>query len=173
MLNIEQLRELIISPTLDALQLYSDDAVELLVFTCAVESNGGSYLKQINGSALGIYQIEPATYHDIWQNYLRHRADYLLLLSTQFHANNVPNEYRLVYDLNYATAMARLHYRRVSMVLPSRHNVDDMWEYYKQYYNTQQGKAEKKSSIKKYRSFLRDSSIPDSKLFVPDSLGNG
>ena len=69
-----QLRELIITPALSKLQLYSKDAEELLIFTCAVESDGGTYLKQIKGPALGIYQMEPRTYNDIWQNYMRNRS---------------------------------------------------------------------------------------------------
>ena len=62
MIDNKQLRELIIGPSLDALQMYSKEAEEILVFTCASESLGGTYLKQVKGPALGIYQMEPATY---------------------------------------------------------------------------------------------------------------
>jgi hypothetical protein len=63
MFNITQFRELLIRPVLDSLQMYSKDAEELLVFTCAAESNGGTYLHQVKGPALGIYQCEPSTSH--------------------------------------------------------------------------------------------------------------
>ena len=65
MLNIAQFRDLIVKSTLNDLLLYSEDAEELLVFTCAVESLGGTYLQQVKGPALGIYQMEPVTYNDI------------------------------------------------------------------------------------------------------------
>lgn len=61
MINTNQLREYVIIPALSKLNAYSKDAEELLIFTCAVETNGGEYLKQIQGPALGIYQCEPTT----------------------------------------------------------------------------------------------------------------
>ena len=52
MLNAEQLRTLIIEPALKDLNLQSDDATELLLFTCATESEGGTYLHQLKGPHL-------------------------------------------------------------------------------------------------------------------------
>lgn len=58
----KQLRELI-THVLKRYNLYSDNAVELLMLTAAVESNLGHYIKQVgNGPALGIFQCEPNTY---------------------------------------------------------------------------------------------------------------
>lgn len=65
MLDCSQFRALIIEPVLSKLQLYSKDAEELLVFTCAAESLGGTLLHQIQGPAVGIFQMEPNTYTDI------------------------------------------------------------------------------------------------------------
>ncbi|MEE9541175.1 MAG: hypothetical protein V3V85_06750, partial [Candidatus Thorarchaeota archaeon] len=47
-------------------------AVNLLLGTVYQEStiNGITHLKQVGGPALGIYQIEPDTEHDTWENYL-------------------------------------------------------------------------------------------------------
>ena len=80
MLNIKQLREFIIKPALYDLVMYSPEAEELLVFTCAVESKGCSYIKQIEGPALGIYQMEPATYNDLWQNYIKNKGSLILIM---------------------------------------------------------------------------------------------
>lgn len=154
MINHDQLRTLIIRPALDKLQLYSQQAVELLVFTCAVESNGGTYLKQINGSALGIYQMEPDTYADIWQNFIRYRSNISQLMGIHFDAYRMPEANRLVFDLRFATAMARIHYRRVSMELPSHNDPNAIWDYYKEFYNTKEGKAEKKKALKAYYNFI-------------------
>ena len=88
MIDNKQLRECIIKPTLDSLQMYSQAAEELLVFTCACESLGGTYLKQVKGPALGIYQMEPATYQDIWENYktgvFAHPLEHLISTLTGF-----------------------------------------------------------------------------------------
>ena len=70
MFNITQFRENIVNPVLHDLQMYTKEMAELIVFTCAVESNGGTYVKQIKGPALGIYQVEPSTFTDIWVNFI-------------------------------------------------------------------------------------------------------
>lgn len=155
MLNVNQLRELIIKPALIDLVLFSEDALELLVFTCAIESNGGEYIKQVGGPALGIYQMEPATHIDIWQNYILKKQLLLNQLSASFDCNRMPSEDRMIYDSRYATAMARIHYSRVKSKLPSAKSVDDMWEYYKQYYNTNLGSAAKPLGLLKYKEFIR------------------
>lgn len=154
MLNVNQFRELIIKPTLLDLVLYSDEAMELLVFTCAVESDGGTYLKQLNGPALGIYQMEPKTYNDIWENYLKNNRPLTLMLVTNFGIIRMPDEERMIYDLKFATAMARLHYKRVPEPLPEKNNVLGLWAYYKSYYNSPLGSAKKEESIQKYLSFI-------------------
>lgn len=155
MINVQQLRELIIKPALQDLQMYSEDAEELLVFTCAVESMGGTFLKQINGPALGIYQMEPNTFFDIWQHYIILKNDLFMKLITQFACASFPTEDRLVWDLRFATAMARIHYARISEPLPSKSDtMYALYHYYKKYYNTSQGAAEPDQSIEKYRAYI-------------------
>ncbi len=153
MLSAGQLRSLVIKPALEDLLVYSDEAVELLLFTCAAESNGGQFIKQINGPALGIYQMEPATYNDIWQNYIMHKKDLTLQLLHHFEASRMPDETRLIYDLRFATAMARIHYMRVKQPLPKLYDIDGLWTYYKAFYNTSLGKADYHEAVSKYQRF--------------------
>lgn len=153
MIDNKQLRELIIKPALSKLQMYSTNAEEILVFTCATESLGGKYLKQVNGPALGIYQMEPNTYTDIWENYIKNRGALLNMLTLNFDVGRIPLPERMVYDLRFATAMARLHYARAKEPLPSAENVDAIWKYYKKYYNTPLGKAKKNQQLSIIRSF--------------------
>lgn len=153
MFNIEQFRELIIKPALSDLQLYSDNAEELLVFTCAAESHGGTWISQIKGPAVGIYQCEPDTHYDIWVNYIFHRPDFLHILAMNFNAPNIQSPERLIVDLKYSTAIARLHYRRIKEALPDKEDVDAIWEYYKKYYNTKAGKSKKDKAIQMYNEF--------------------
>lgn len=153
MINYIQLRDLIIKPALDDLVLYSVNAVELLLFTCAAESHGGHYLHQLKGPALGIYQMEPKTYNDIWQNYVAFHNDIRLRLIHGFGISAFPTEDRLIYDLRFATAMARIHYARITEPIPNSDDVYALWDYYKTYYNTNSGKAEMNIAIKQYHLF--------------------
>lgn len=153
MLDCGQLTSLIIKPALEDLVMYSEEAVELMIFTCAVESNGGSYLKQMSGPALGIYQMEPKTYNDIWQNYIMKNSSILLRFIHGFGINVMPDEHRLIYDLRFATAMTRIHYMRIPEPLPKLHDLEALWNYYKTYYNTSAGKAEYHDSLNKYQIF--------------------
>jgi hypothetical protein len=154
MFNVQQLKELIIKPALIDLIMFSEDAFELLVLTCAVESAGGTYLKQVKGRALGIYQMEPDTYNDIWQNYIIKKNDLSLLMATNFDCSRMPDEDRLIYDLRFATAMARLHYARFPEPIPSKENLKALYAYYKKYYNTALGASEEDKSIRKYLGFI-------------------
>jgi len=153
--KLAQFREHILLPTLSALQMYSKDAEELLVFTCATESNGGSLLVQVKGPALGVFQMEPATYIDIWQNYIKNRSSLLHIIAMNFNVSTIPEATRMIYDLEFATLMARIHYRRFAEALPKANDVDGMWEYYKKYFNTPLGKSTKDKSIADYRRFLK------------------
>jgi len=155
MLDCSQFRSLIVEPVLSKLRVYSKNAEELLVFTCAAESLGGTLLHQVKGPAVGIYQMEPNTYTDIWVNYIRARNQLATLMALHFGCNKIPDVERMIYDLHYATAMARIHYLRMPGNLPEAKDVDGMWDYYKKYYNTEKGKAKKEDSIKKYQDFIR------------------
>ncbi len=152
-MNVAQLKDCIIKPALTDLNLFSNDAMELLVFTCANESDGGTYIKQINGPALGIYQMEPKTYNDIWQNYILKKNNLCLQLLHNFDAARIPSEDRLIYDLRFATAMTRIYYARFPEPLPKMYDIDGMWNYYKKYYNTGLGKADYHVALSKYDSF--------------------
>jgi hypothetical protein len=71
----KQFRDLI-QRTLQDLGMHSESAVNLLLGTAAQESQFGTYFRQIGGGpALGVFQMEPDTEIDIWDNYLRY-CDY-------------------------------------------------------------------------------------------------
>jgi hypothetical protein len=155
MLNINQFRELIVKSSLNDLMMYSEDAEELMVFTCSTESLGGTYLAQVGGPALGIYQMEPLTYNDIWQNYINQDPKLNLKMIMSFRCNKMPPEEWLIYDLRFATAMTRLFYARIKEPLPSAKDIDAIWAYYKKYYNTIKGAAVKEDSIQHYHDFVQ------------------
>lgn len=155
MLAVDQLREFVIKPALLDITMYSPEAEELLVFTCANESDGCSFIKQVKGPALGIYQMEPETYNDIWYNYIIHKGSIVMQLALNFSAHGMPDEQRLIYDLRFASAMCRLHYARVVDPLPNASDANAIWDYYKLHYNTVTGLANKRDAISKYECYLR------------------
>ena len=161
MINQKQLRELVIRPMLQYLDPripYSETAVELLMMTQAHESNGGYFLKQEKGPALGIYQMEPATFDDLWDNFIKYDHNlYVLMAGLEGNMALTPGE-QLVHDIGYATAMARVHYFRDSEPLPTGDLSDErtIWElamYAKRVWNTEAGKATVQDYYDKYMKY--------------------
>lgn len=166
-INTEQFRELVVRPTLEYLDpeiKYSQESEDLLIMTAAHESNMGEYLKQINGPALGVYQMEPDTLDDIWFRFLCFRpllTDIIYQFHNEIHGGTIK---QLTYDLMYATVMARVHYYRVPEALPSRVTHDThqsyVWalaDYAKKYWNTHLGKA---TVMDYYRAYLKHTGSP-------------
>jgi len=131
MINPRELKELVIKPTLVDMERFwpgasREAAVNLLVGTVLQESviGGQTHLKQINGPALGIYQIEPDTAADIWSNFLGFRPDeasFVRGLMKQ-HIKDPDFDQELISNLRYATTMARLKYWRRSFKWPDDPN---------------------------------------------------
>ena len=154
-MNAKQLRELIIRPTLKLLNLYSLASENLILYTACQESNL-TYLKQLGtGPAIGIYQMEPRTHDDIWRNYLGVNTT----LATAVHATNIPGMYEgedareMAGNLYYATAMCRIHYRRVKEPLPSASDIKGLASYWKKYYNTHLGAGTPEEFIRNAKKY--------------------
>lgn len=150
---------------------YSEAAVELLMLTAAAESNLGQYIKQINGPARGIFQMEPSTAHDIYTNWLVYKPD-LLALVNQF-ASKADPDLQARGDLIWQIVWARLHYRRVPDPLPeiryvplhlsggevrmtrrlTHKSIINLARYWKKHYNTRLGKGTVHKAIEKYRRY--------------------
>ena len=137
MIDPTQLRGLVVFPVLESLGLHSEAAVDLLMGTCAQESQCGRYLKQLGtGPAIGVFQMEPATHKDLWENFLHHRpqlADKVAALA----GRKGPRPEEMVGNLNYASAMCRVHYFRRPEALPK--TLKGQAEYWKKWYNTAAG----------------------------------
>lgn len=145
------LHHLVVVPTLHTLGLYSHAAAQLVTATACHESRCGHYLKQVNGPALGPWQIEPATHRDLFDNFLRYRPEHrrnLLLLAARCCTDERLEridieqlERQLVTNLAYGAAVCRLLYFRRPEQLPPANNPYLQAEYWKAHYNTQLGKG--------------------------------
>ena len=151
----EQLRLQVVRPALELIELWSSRAEALVLGTAAQESHL-RYLSQLGaGPALGLWQMEPDTHTDIWDNYLRYRpelAERAMLAgghqATTKHER--PPHNWLIYNLRYAAAMCRIHYRRVPAALPNADDLQAMGKYYKQFYNTAEGAATVGEFVRSY-----------------------
>lgn len=145
----------VVRPVLQAIGLWSEAAEYLLLGTAAQESNLGHYLAQSHGPALGIYQIEPATHADIWQNCLQYKPD----LAEKVHAllspfNTQDKDQALITNLAYSTAIARVIYYRIPKPLPAAYDLSGLAGYWKQYYNTPSGRGTVEEFMANYKEML-------------------
>jgi len=155
MISLQQLRQDVIQPALTDLGIYSENAEELLVATCCQESLLGNYVRQVHGPALGIYMCEPDTYLDIWNNYISKST---VLKEKVLKSNNYsspPDPSHLIFNLKYATQIARIFYSRVRSPIPPKNDINAIWTYYKKYYNTAEGAATESDFINNYFRYVK------------------
>jgi hypothetical protein len=143
-MNSQQLLDYIIKPTLEYMEgnYNSKNAQMLLLATAAIESKCGYYIKQINGPALGIWQMEPATYDDIIDNcdaINENNIKYYNKIHNLWGFDNYGVVHALISHPMYACAMARLKYSMNTAPLPVYNDMHEIYEYYKRIYNTPLG----------------------------------
>ena len=138
-MNAQQLHDYIIKPTLEYMGhgYDSKNARMLLLATAAIESDCGHYIKQINGPALGVWQMEPDTFHDIYAN-----CDALKKAGLQRRVNDLAIKGEgidaawLISSPMYACAVARLKYSMDKAPIPDHKEIFEVYRYYKRIYNT-------------------------------------
>lgn len=146
----EQLKELI-EETLKEIDLYSSDAVNLLMGTAAQESHLGKYIKQIKGPALGIFQMEPATFGDICNNFLAYKGDLGEKILQSCEAMKATPD-GLRFNLKLSICFCRLHYLRVPEPLPN--SIEGYAKYWKDHYNTYLGAGTEEEFIRNYKKYV-------------------
>lgn len=145
---------LVVSRALEQLQLAEPVAVDLVLGTAAHESGGFVHLTQKPGPALGLWQIEPATHRDLYENFLRFREPLLTRL-TRLWATEPARDMQLASNLAYGAAICRLIYYRAPDPLPEPGNVERLAMYWKRFYNTAAGKGTPQQFIDDYRRYVR------------------
>lgn len=136
-----------VRPTLRRLLLGGLAAEQLLIGT-ALQESLLLFRRQIGGGpALGLFQMEPATHDDIWDNFLAFRPALTARLRTLSPARSAA---ALETDDVYATALARFHYLRVAARLPSANDIEAQAHYWKTYYNTEKGAGDPAEYLDKW-----------------------
>lgn len=127
--------------TVTDMGLFKPECVELLCMIAAHESGLGKHRKQINGPALSLLQIEPATHDSIWDN-----CDSINSLAKKLGIKR--NLDLLASDDRYAVFVARCYLLMDKSPLPK--TVCEMGEYAKRYWNSEGGKASPEAYIDAY-----------------------
>lgn len=138
--DTQQFKDLI-AETLASDNLYSPEAVALLLGTAAQESKFGTYLRQIKGPALGIFQMEPATYQWMREKFGRVYG---------FQDRKAED---MIWDLKLSILLCRLRYLVVKEPLPK--NLPEQARYWKKYYNTSAGKGTPAEYIANFQKYVR------------------
>jgi hypothetical protein len=163
-LKLKYLKDEIIIPVLKDLALLGKDnrVINLLLGTCAQESELGSYRRQIGLSenshigGFGIYQIELAT-DKLVNNWLEDNRPYMLerIKNLYLPRNGEINKaHELMNNDKYATAIARVIYLSILEPLPGEGDIAGMAKYWKKYYN-RGGKGKEEQFIGNYKRFVQ------------------
>ena len=132
---------------------YSIHAENLILGTAAQESAYGKYTVQIGGGpARGIFQMEKATHDDIWKNFLKYKPR-LAKLVLSISGLTEPDFNALEINDIYACAMCRVHYFRVKEPIPT--TINGYAYYWKQFYNTPEGKGTISEFINNYIKYVK------------------
>jgi hypothetical protein len=145
----------VILPALAGLELDANPkaASQLLLGTAIQESNLQFRRQFGDGPARGLFQMEPATHNDIWNNFLRFNEP--LSAKVRSFLNGDPQSAATLENNDkYAAAMARVHYRRVPPALPAADDIAAMGAYWKAHYNTPLGAGTATEFIKNWRRFF-------------------
>lgn len=130
------LRELVIRPTLLALNEWSPTAENLLLGTAAQESGLGFRMQSDKGVGMGIYCISAQTHINVWDKYLvtdPELASRTRGLASQQQFLKTPHT-ELIINLSYATGIAWMIYKRHQLFFADNLSAHELAKYWLNYY---------------------------------------
>lgn len=133
--------------------LNSPAAIELMMGTWAVESNGGHYLKQIGGGqARSAWQIEKPTFCDVIKR-CKFQHNEILGMTAKFSSTISDSDFLLI-ETNHKLAcqVARLKYFLCPGSIPE--TLEGQSAYWKHWYNTPLGAGTAEKYIAKYKTYV-------------------
>jgi hypothetical protein len=187
-MDCNQLRTIIVAPVIKEISInsdsswqhvtkYSQECEDLLVGTYAQESGCGRYIKQLYGPALGPWQMEPKTHDDVWKFYINTRIKIGGTILKMCQMSSQPAASMMVDNIRYACCMARVYYLYIDFIKklnkPIPTTLEGQAQYWKEHYNTMQGKGTVEEYIANYKRFngIKEDKIKEDKL-KEDKLKN-
>jgi hypothetical protein len=137
-IHTNDLREVIIRPTLESLGEWSQSAENLLLGTAAQESQLGFRLHSESDDGLGLYRISARTHTQIWDKFLINDPDLaskLRGLASQQQFLKKPH-HELIVNLSYSTGVAWMVYKRHGFILPNNPSAYELAHSWLSYYCT-------------------------------------
>lgn len=132
--------------------LLTDAAVELLLRTAAHESHL-RYIEQVGpANARGLFQMEVPTLNDLLAAFQPHRPELFQLMHLFLPPVMKPAD-ALYGVLPFQVITCRLQYWRRPESLPAAGDADGMWYYYKRFWNSHLGDAERHEFDRDWRRF--------------------
>lgn len=139
-------RQLIITALNDYSLPCTGNAIALLEMVAAHESGGFTYSRQLYGPALGLFQMEPRTFHDV--------CDYVQRRQLSLAAEVPCSPYRLVFDPHFAAGMARAFFLKFPEPIPDELDIIGLSLYAKRLWNTELGKATPEQYANAWREYF-------------------
>ncbi len=141
-----------------ALVRQDDEAGARMVTLTAIAESGLREIDQRTGPgdvtlgpAYGLFQIEPTTWFDLNDNWLRHRPARSYAL-TELLAKEPNVVTQLATNLWFGAGVCRLLYFRQSDPMPDMNDLSGLAHYWKQHYNTYKGKGTVEGFIEKTKT---------------------
>ena len=155
-----QFLEHVIRPTLDHLsvadpRLGTEASANLLLGTAIAESNLSALVQHGGGPALSMFQIEPATFDDIYERYLRARPGFLIAVQDLRLPALTPME-QLPANPFFACAIARFKFWMSPTPLPEADDIGALGRMWKSVYNTAGGAGTASHWASLYRQYVKE-----------------
>ena len=154
-LDVLQFRQYVVRPALQSIGLWSDAAEELVTGTAMVETTL-NYVKQLNGGiAVGVCQMEPATYKDIKLRLFKEHKDLYDRIKNYLYFDTFPLQADyLMGNMTASVIFCRLKYYLFPDALPEAHDYSAMAAYHKKIYNTSHGATDITRSVNIFKSVV-------------------
>ena len=146
----DDFRAEVVDPVLKLLDLHSAAASNLLLGTALVESGLVHRRQKGGGPARGLFQIEPATFHDVYRRYLPRRTGLLARVNGLLFPDCPPAD-QLYDNDRLGCAIARLKYWMCPLPLPPADDLPALAAYWVRHYN-----AGGKGTIEKFIAAYRE-----------------
>ena len=125
---------------LQKMNMYSKDALHMIMRTGMAETGFRKLIQMGGGPALGFFQVEPKTIMDTMDNYVKYRPELeKRLKSLGFDRRDM--EVRVMSNIALQAVFCRLKYKRDKYALPKSNDLEAQAKYWKRVYNTHLGKG--------------------------------
>lgn len=153
-----QILDLVITPTLKELGLWSPPSEKLVLCTFQAETQFNAVRQDLGkhryGKGYGLPQMEKLTFDDHVEHMEKRNPEIMELIIKICNLNEFPDVEALTWNDRLAVCMTRYHYKRVVEPLPAVDDLKGMARYWKKYYNTPMGAGTVEGFIEKCKQFF-------------------